>query len=319
MIKYTIRKLLALIPKLLAISLVLFLALDMLPGDPLSRSMDPMSYAELTEAQKDELREIRGLNDKLPVRYIRWLGGILQGDFGYSESTGQSISEMLAGRFPYTVELAMYGLLLAAILGLILGFVAAVMKNTIVDYLCTSISVLGVSLPEFFFGIVWLTVFSLTLGWFPTGGRMPVGDHSFLARLPYMIMPITVMTISMTSNLVRNTRNSMLDVLGKDYIKTSRSKGLGEVKVNIKHAFRNALIPIMTMLVGRLPMLVGGSIVIETVFNYAGIGSMAMTALTAGDIPVVMISTMATGFLVLLSSTLVDLVTGLLDPRIRFE
>ena len=319
MVKYTIKKLLTLIPKMLAISLILFMALEALPGDALSRSVDPQLYAEMTEAQREERREVLGLNDPTAVRYFRWLTGILKGDFGYSTSTGQSIGKMLAGRLPYTMELAFYGLALATILGIILGFLAAIKKNTIIDYLCTTISVCGVSLPEFFFGIVWLTVFVLTLHWFPSGGRMPVGDDSFVARIPYMVLPISVMAISMTSNLVRYTRSSMLDVLSKDYIKTARSKGMSEVKVNFKHAFRNALIPIMTMIIGRLPVLVGGSIVIETVFNYAGIGSMAMEALTAGDIPVVMVTTMATAVLVLLASTLIDLVTGLLDPRVRFE
>jgi len=146
---------------------------------------------------------------------------------------------------------------------------------------------------------------------------MAVGDPSLWGRIPYMVLPVMTMAIALTAALVRYVKSSMLDVLGKDYIKTARSKGLNETTVNFKHAFRNSLIPTMTLIVMRLPRLVGGSVVIETVFNYPGIGDLALTALSASDIPVVMITTMTTGVMVLISSTLVDIVTAMLDPRIR--
>ena len=306
MFKYILRKLVALLPKLLAMSIILFFALELLPGDALSRTMPPDQYQALSEAQKDAAREALGLNDSPVIRSFR-----------YSASTGQNIGTMLAGRLPYTIELSFYGLLLATVIGLVLGFLSAFMKNTVVDYFCTSISVFGISLPEFFFGIVFIILFSVHLKWLPSGGRMPVGEHGFFSRVPYLVLPVMTMAISLTAALVRYTKNSMLDVMGKDYIKTARSKGLRETTVSFKHAFRNSLIPTMTLIVMRLPRLVGGSAVIETVFNYPGIGNMALTALNAGDIPVVMITTMTTGVMVLLSSTLVDIVTAMLDPRIR--
>lgn len=319
MFKYTMRKLLALIPKLLIISVVLFFALDLLPGDALSRTISPDHYHELTEVQRDELRESLGLNAPAPIRYFRWLWNLLHGDLGYSSSTGQSIASMIAGRMPYTIELAFFGLLLATVIGLALGYLSAVFRNTPIDHLCTTVSVLGISLPEFFFGLVWIIIFSLKLKWFPSGGRMPVGDSSLIGRIPYMVLPVMTMAISLTAALVRYTKSSMLDVFEKEYIKTARSKGLSEFTVNLKHAFRNSLIPTMTLIVMRLPRLVGGSVVIETVFNYPGIGKMAMEALSAGDIPVVMIATLTSGVMVLLSSTLVDIVTAFLDPRVRLE
>jgi peptide/nickel transport system permease protein len=279
--------------------------------------MPPDQYQALSEEQKEDARDALGLNDPAVIRYFRWLNNILHGDFGYSSSTGQNIGAMLAGRLPYTIELAFYGLMLATIIGLVLGFLSAVLKNTVVDHLCTTVSVLGISLPEFFFGIVFIVLFSVKLKWFPSGGRMSVGDPSFWGRIPYMVLPVMTMAIALTAALVRYVKSSMLDVLGKDYIKTARSKGLNETTVNLKHAFRNSLIPTMTLIVMRLPRLVGGSVVIETVFNYPGIGDMAMTALSASDIPVVMITTMTTGVMVLISSTLVDIVTAMLDPRIR--
>ena len=319
MLKYTLRKLLALIPKVLVITIVVFFALELLPGDALTRTMSPREYNELTETQREALREARGLNDPAPARYINWLSGLLHGDLGYSSSTGENIGKMLAGRLPYTIELVFYGIALAAFLGMLLGFLAAVTKNSIIDYICSTISVLGVSLPDFFFGLIWIILFVLTLHWFPVGGRMPVGNDSFTARIPYMVLPILTMATVEGASLVRHTRSAMLDVLGKEYIKTVRSKGLSEAKVNFKHAFRNCMTPIMTRLVMMLPLMVGGSVTVETVFNYAGVGTMIVEALNAGDMPVVMMTTLITAVVNLLASTLVDIVTALLDPRVRFE
>lgn len=319
MLKYTSRKLLELIPKLLLISIVVFFAMDLLPGDALSRSMSPEAYQELSETQKEEMREALGLNGPVYERYFLWLGKILKGDFGYSSSTGQNIAGMIAGRLPYTIELAGIGLVVAAIIGVSLGFLAAVKKNTILDYICSGISVLGVSLPGFFIGLIWLIIFALTLEIFPVGGRMPVGDDSLVARIPYMVLPILTMASQQSASLVRFTRSAMLDVLGKDYIKTARSKGLNETIVNVKHALRNCMTPIMTTLVLALPSLVGGSVIVETVFNYTGVGTMALEALNVGDIPVVMMTTMMTAVLTLIGSTLIDLLTAVLDPRVRFD
>lgn len=319
MLKYTSRKLLELIPKLLLISIVVFFAMDLLPGDALSRSMSPEAYQELSETQKEEMREALGLNGPVYERYFLWLGKILKGDFGYSSSTGQNIAGMIAGRLPYTIELAGIGLVVAAIIGVSLGFLAAVKKNTILDYICSGISVLGVSVPGFFIGLIWLIIFALTLEIFPVGGRMPVGDDSLVARIPYMVLPILTMASQQSASLVRFTRSAMLDVLGKDYIKTARSKGLNETIVNVKHALRNCMTPIMTTLVLALPSLVGGSVIVETVFNYTGVGTMALEALNVGDIPVVMMTTMMTAVLTLIGSTLIDLLTAVLDPRVRFD
>lgn len=319
MLKYTAKKMLALIPKLLIISLIIFFALECLPGDPLTRSVSPDVYGKMTEAQKDAYRESMGLNDPAILRYFSWLGGILTGDFGYSTSTGANIGTMLATRMPYTIELAFWGLMIATVIGLLLGFLASIKKNTIIDYLCTTVSVVGISVPDFFWGIVIMLIFALKLKLFPTGGRMPVGDDSFLARVPYMVLPACTMAVSLLAALTRSTRGAMLDVLNKDYIKTARSKGLSEGVVNFKHGFRNALSSVMTILCMRIPMLVGGSVVIETVFNYPAVGTMAIDALNAGDIPVVMMTTMAVAVMVLIASTLVDIMTAILDPRVRFE
>ena len=320
MLKYVLRKLVALIPKLLAISLILFVMMDLLPGDPLTRAMNPDTYGQLTEELKEHYREAMGLNKPLPVRYLNWLGNILKGDFGWSTSTKQNIGNMLAGRFPYTVELSLMSVVIGSFLGILFGYIASIFKNTIIDYGLTLCSVIGVSVPNFFFGIVFLLAFAVKLKWLPTGGRMEVGGATdFFHRFKFMILPIMTQSIGLIAALMRYTRSTMLDVLNRDYIKTARSKGLREATVNFKHGFRNAMIPVMTIVCMRIPMIVGGSVVVESVFNYPGTGQMSLTALTAGDIPVVMVTTMVSAAFTLAASTIVDIVTAMLDPRIRME
>lgn len=320
MLKYICRKILALVPKLLLISLIVFLALELLPGDAITRTLPPTVYANLTDSQLNALRESAGLNDPLPIQYVSWLLRFLKGDFGYSQVSGSNIAVMLATRLPYTMELAVWGLIFANSIGILLGFLAAIKKNSLFDYGCTAFSVIGGSVPEFFFGIVFIMFFALKLEWFPTGGRMDVGgDGSFASRFHYIVMPAFTLGISLLATMTRYTRGSMLDVLNKDYIKTARSKGLSEVVVNLKHGLRNALIPVMVLLCMRLPMLVGGTVVIETVFNYPAMGSMIVDAVSAGDIPVVMVTTMIVAVVTMLASCLVDIVTVALDPRLRLD
>ncbi len=318
MLKYFAKRLLLLIPKLLIISLIVFFALQALPGDAVSRSVPPKVYQQMSETQLEALRESLGLNDPLMTQYFRWLGNMLHGDFGYSQSTGSNIGTMLAGRLPSTIELVFFALIIASVFGILFGFLAALGQNTPLDYINTTFSIVGISVPEFFFGLVFILLFSVKLGWLPSGGRMAAGHPGFFERIPYMIMPAFCLAISLMATLSRYTRSTMLDVLGKDYVKTARSKGLSERAVDIKHVFRNALTPIMVIMVMRLPMLVGGSVVIEAVFNYPGMGSMILEAVSASDMPVVMITTMVVAAVTLAASCVVDIFTALLDPRIRF-
>lgn len=316
MIKYTLKKLLALIPKMLVISLVLFVGLDMLPGDPLARSIPVEVYEEMTEAELDRMRESLGLNDPIHIRYVNWLGGMLQGDLGYSTISKQSIAGMLENRMPYTMELCVYGLLVATVIGLVFGFIAAIFKRTPIDYILDGSALIGRSVPEFFAALCLMVVFSLNLKWFPTGGRM---DPDGGSRIPYMILPIACMALNYSAVLVRSVRTNMIEVMDKDYVKTARSKGISEVVVYIKHAFRNALIPTMILMVMRLPMLIGGFVVIEQIFSYAGVGEIQLDAIKYADIPVAMFILMLSGILVMIASTLADLFTALLDPRVRLE
>lgn len=319
MLKYFLRRLLAMIPKLIIISLVVFFALQLLPGDAVTRSVSPDVYRNMTPEQLDALRESLGLNDPLLVQYLRWVRNILRGEFGYSQATGANIAGMLAARLPATIELTFWALVVANVLGLLLGFVAALRQNTWVDYGNTVLSIIGISVPEFFFGQLFIVLFAIRLGWLPTGGRMAAGgDGSFFAHIPYMILPVLCLAISLIATMSRYTRSSMLDILNKEYIKTARSKGISETRVNLRHVFRNALAPMMVLMIMRLPMLVSGTVVIEMVFNYPGMGSMILDAVSSGDMPVVMITTMVIGTVCLVASTLADIATALLDPRVRF-
>lgn len=320
MIKYTLRRLLALIPKLLLISIIIFIGLEALPGDAVTRSLTPKQLEILSQEQIEEMREHAGLNDPLPVQYFRWLWNLLRGDFGYSQSTGSNIAVMLVTRLPYTMELAAWALIFACVLGIIFGFIASTHKNSIVDYGCTAFGVVGTSVPEFFVGIVFILIFALHLKWFPTGGRMdPRGSADFVSRFPYIVLPAFTLSIHLMASYARYTRGSMLDVLNKDYIKTARSKGLSETVVNLKHGLRNALTPVLVLVISQLPALVSGVVIVETVYNYPAMGSMVLDAISASDMPVVMITTMMISIVTLLASTLIDIVTALLDPRVRLE
>jgi len=320
MTRYILRKTIAIIPKLLIITIIIFVGLNMLPGDPISRMYSDEMLSRMTEGQIEALRQAAGLNDPLPVQYIHWLGRILKGDFGVSLRSGSDINQMLMDRLPYTMELAGWALVVSSILGIIFGYVAALKKNSFIDYGLTGLSVLGISVPGFFFGIIFILYFSMKLGWFPSGGRMSALDTGEpFERAKYLVLPVTCLAISFLATLTRYTRACMLDVMSKDYIKTARSKGLEESTVNRKHALRNAMSPVMTLLVFQLPSLVCGVVVIETVFNYPAIGTMLLSAIQTEDMPTVMITTMIIAIVTLIASNLVDIVAAAMDPRIRLE
>ena len=222
----------------------------------------------MSEAQLEQMREEKGLNDPLPVQYFRWLGGLLQGDFGYSLQSGAPIKDLIVSRFPATLELALSAVVIGSALAILMGCISALFKNTPLDYTNTVLGLIGSSVPDFFFAMGFILIFSIKLGWLPTGGRMAVGKEAFFDRIEYMILPVLCMALAMIPYLMRLTRNSMLDVMNKDYVKTARAKGLSEPAIFVKHVFRNGCTPVIICLIGRLNMLVAGSMVIETVFSY---------------------------------------------------
>jgi peptide/nickel transport system permease protein len=224
---------------------------------------------------------------------------------------------MLKSRFPGTLELSLVALVISTIMGLVMGYICAIKQNTAVDYFNTAFGLVSISVPNFFTGISFLLIFAVRLRWFPVGGRLTFGAESLFGRLYHLFLPAFVLSLVNVAGLMRSTRTNMLDVLGFDYIKTARSKGLPQTKVYLKHALRNAFIPIMLVICGRFPMLFGGSVVIETVFGWPGMGNMILQGVGTNDYPVVMATILVSAILVLLASLMMDIFTAALDPRVR--
>ena len=319
MISYTIRRILILIPTLFIITFLVFLGLELTPGDAVSYMVSPDILANISQESLEQLRDSLGLNDPFITRYFKWIRGITKGDFGYSLSSGVPISEIVFDRLPATLELSVAALLISTFLGSILGIISALKKGTILDNILTFLGMIGVSIPQFFFGLVAILIFSLRLGWLPVGGRLLPGHEAFLDTLPHLVLPSLVLGLTMTAGVMRYARGSMLDILNKEYIKTARSKGLPEWRVKLIHGLRVALSPIVVLIGFRLPMLIGGSVVIEQVFQSPGIGREFVAAVRFQNTPLVMMIALFFVLAMLISSFLIDLFIAMLDPRIRLD
>lgn len=316
MLKYILKKILMMIPMLLLISMIVYFGLQLTGIDPINFMVSP-EMLSANAGNVDALRESLGLNDPLIVQYFRWLTNCLKGDLGYSFS-GSSISSIIAVRLPYTFELAAWSLLLSAVIGIGIGIISAIRQNGIVDYVGRVLAVLGQAVPQFLVGIILIQIFSIKMGIFPSANRVSPGAvNPVTDAFMHLFLPVLTLTIGMVAVLMRYARNTMLDVLNSDYIKTARSKGIPEWKVYLKHGFRNAMKPVLVILVFRIPMLVGGSVVIESVFSYPGIGLTMTNAITSGDYPVVLVTTLIIAAAMLICSFMVDVLNALLDPRVR--
>jgi peptide/nickel transport system permease protein len=297
------------------ISALIFFASRLSPIDPILAMIPPDMASD--SANLAQLREELGLNDHIILQYLTWLKNIATGDFGYSLQSGQQISEILALRMPATLELVLTALILSTILALTLGLFAGAKKGGIADKLSRVLGVVGIAIPDFFIGLALLNVFAYRVSWLPSGNRVAPGQVTFWDRFPNYSLPVATLTIAMLAVLIRYTRNSVLDTLNRDFVKTARSKGVPEWRVLYSHVFRNSLGPVMVLLAFRLPLLVGGSILVETVFQWPGIGTTIIAAVTASDYPVIMVVSMLIAMVILVASFLVDIVKSILDPRVR--
>lgn len=318
MLKYFTFRFLSIIPMLFLVIVIIFTGLQLTPGDPLTYMIPP----EVLSAPGFDLeayKKAMGLDAPVYMQFLAWLGDLFQGKLGYSLVDGSSITKMIGNRLPATIQLAVAALLISSVLGIVLGLLSSIRQNSSADYGITVLGIVGISVPEFFVGIICIQLFAIKLGWLPVGGQFTYADSGLIDRLKHLALPALVLGFALTAALMRYTRGTMLDVLGKDYVKTARSKGLPEWKVTIKHAFRNAMMPVVLLLVFRLPLLIGGTVIIESVFSWPGMGGMILNAVSAKDYPVVMIATMMTAGMVLFASFLVDLLTAMLDPRVRFD
>ena len=316
---YFTRRLLYLIPMLLGISFLIYLGLELTPGDILSYLLPPEAIADMKPEELAAMREALGLNDPFIIRYIYWLGGILRGDFGYSLASGVQISQLVLERVPATLELSVAALLFSTFLGVILGSISALRRGSLLDNSLTVFGMIGVSIPEFIFGLIALVIFAIQLEWLPVGKRLMPGYDSYWDHMPHLVMPAMVMGLIMTAGVMRYTRSSMLDSLNKEFIRTARSKGIPEWRINFIHGLRVALIPVVVLIGFRLPMLIGGTVIIEQVFQWPGIGNLFVNAVRGQNYPLVMMISFLSVTAVLFASFLIDLLTALLDPRIKLE
>lgn len=312
MITYIIRRLLILVIVVFAVTLIAFSMVHLTPGDP------ARIVAGINASQEDidRISEKLGLDKPLYVQYLDYMNGLIRGDFGTSIRTGRSVAEQLFTRYPATFELAVGGMLIALSISIVGGVVAATHHNTIIDNLTMVGALFGVSMPSFWRGLMLMFLFSLFLGWLPVSGR---GDPFTLSWIRHLLLPAVTLGIGTAAYLVRLVRSNMLEILNEEYIKTARSKGLRETYVIYRHALKNALIPIITMAGMQFGYLLGGTVVIETVFAWPGLGRYMINSIFARDFPAVQGTILMLAVTFSLVNLLVDLAYAFLDPRIRYS
>jgi peptide/nickel transport system permease protein len=297
---------------LFVISMIVFTGVRMIPGDPAR----VMAGIDADAAGIEEVREKYGLNDPIPFQYVRWAGLALRGDLGHSIRTRESVVKTVATKLPITIELAFLSLLVAVSIAIPAGVLAAVRRNTVWDVLTSGASLGGVSIPNFWLGIMLILFFSVRLGWLPASGFVPLWV-SPLENLQRMIMPAFVLGTALAAVLMRQTRNSMIEVLSADYIRTAYSKGLAGRIVVFRHAIRNSLIPVVTILGLQMGALMSGAVVTEQIFVVPGFGRLIVEAVFTRDYPLVQGVVLLTASSYVLINLLVDVSYSLLDPRIR--
>lgn len=316
---YIIRKVLTLIPMMLVISFLIYLGMELMPGDAIDFLIPPDALSTMSPEQLNAMREALGLNDPFFLRYLKWLAGMLHGDFGYSLQSGVPVITLMKNHLPATIELTFTALVMSSVFGILLGVICALKKGTLLDQILSVLGMIGVAVPQFLLGLIFIDAFALHMGVLPVGGRMAYAGQSFLQRLPNLIMPATVLGFSLTAGVMRYGRSSMLDSMGHDYMKTARSKGLPEWRVNLLHGLRAAMTPVVVLVGFRLPMLIGGAVVVEEVFQWPGIGGLFVSAVRSQNTPLVMIIGFFSVLMVLVASIIVDIITAMLDPRIKLS
>ena len=306
MLKYTIKRLGQLIIMLLVLTIVVFYIVRFIPGDPASAMLGPSA----THAQIMAERERLGLNEPLPVQYQKFMLELFHGNLGTSIQTRKPVAYELGRRFPYTIKLALGATAVASVFGILFGIISAVRHNKFADNAIMVTSLISVSMPSFFFALLLMIFFSIWLKWLPTIG---------LDSWKHYILPIITLSFPTVGYLARTTRSSMLDVINQDYIRTSRARGIPNRVIIFSHAFKNALIPVLTAIGMYFGGLLAGATLTETVFSINGIGRFLVTSVQQRDYPAIQGSILVLATIFALTNTIVDLLYGLVDPRIKYE
>lgn len=317
--QYVLRRLLIAVPSLLGISLVLFTVLALAPGDPFAELVtNPNVPPEVAQA----LRTKFGLDDPVHVRYLSWLTAMAQGDWGFSFVSRMDVDMLILQRLPTTLYVIGSAQVLALLIAIPVGVYAATRPYSIFDQIANTLAFIGFSLPTFFTGLLFILVFSIKLDWLPfvyTTDIKATGIRWVFEQMRQAIMPVMVLGLFQAASMTRFVRSAMLDVIRLDYVTTARAKGLGQTRVIVKHAMRNAMIPVVTLVALQMPAVFGGAIVTEQIFRIPGIGSLLISSILSNDTPVVMAVTFVFACLVVLFNLIADVLYGWLDPRISFR
>lgn len=318
MLKYIAKRILQAIPMLIAVSIIIYALLQAMPGDPLDMYLEnPSASPEAIEA----IKESYGLNEPVYIQYLNWLKGIVTGDWGRSFNSRRPVLELLAERLGPTLQLTGTAFVIALLIAIPMGVTGAVRKGKVFDNVTTTCTFLGISMPAFWFGMMLQLIFSVGLKWLPTAGRTSLsgpGAGGFWDVVRHLILPAIVLSLIYIASWTRYTRSNFLEVLNQDYIRTARAKGLREKVVLNVHALRNALIPLVTVVLLDIPALFSGAVVTETVFAWPGMGSFMNDALNKQDFPVLMGILMINAILVILGNLIADILYAVLDPRVKY-
>jgi peptide/nickel transport system permease protein len=318
-VQYLIKRLLSGAVVLLLVSMIAYLALALAPGDELIARIGPEAAAQMTPAELAAQRAALGLDQPIPVRYAIWLGDVLHGDLGYSASEGAPVADNVAHSIGPTVLLVGTALVIGTLLAIAMGVIAAIRRRTVVDYVLSALPVIAIGIPVFVLSLSLIYIFSVRLGLFPTSGMHALGDDSFPDLLRHMALPATVLAVGFGAPILRFTRASMLDVLGSEYIAAARAKGLPARTIVFRHALRNALMPIVTIIGLSLPSAVAGAVIVERIFSWPGMGSLAVRAAGNRDFSMMLGVVLVVSIVVTLSNILTDLTYSVVDPRVRLD
>jgi len=331
---YIIKRLLQIIPVVLGVTLIAFALIHLAPGDPVRT----MLGQHATQQEIDDIRAKYGLDQPLYVQYFIWLGDVIQGDFGRSILTHEKVTTEIASRFPNTIELAIAAMIFAILIGVVAGIISATKQYSVADYSVMGLALFGISMPVFWLGIMLMMIFGVFLGWLPIGGRIDLllpfqritgfmvidsiitlNGAALVSVIRHLLLPAIALGTIPMAIIARTTRSSMLEVLRQDFIRTERAKGLSEWKVIYKHAIRNAMVPVVTVIGLNFGLLLSGAILTETVFSWPGVGRLVVDAVYARDYPLVIGCILIFALVFVIVNLITDLLYTYIDPRIHYE
>lgn len=315
MTRYIIRRLIHSIFIIWGVATLVFFGLRAIPGDPVVQFLG----AEYTPEAAEALNQKLGLDEPVYVQYFKWLSSTVQGDLGDSIATGETVGDAIRTGFPKTISIAVVAFTLALIIAIPTGVIAALRRNSWVDYFVSVIAFIGVSMPSFWFGIILIILFAVRLNWLPAVGYASISDEGLWAWLKHLLLPALAVGAGFSAILMRFVRAGLLEVLGSDFIRTARAKGLAERNVIVRHALRNALIPVVTIAGIQLALLLSGTVIIEIVFSIRGLGRILVGAILDKDYPIVQGVILLVSVIFVLANLIVDIIYTFLDPRIRYE